>query len=36
MRVLVPGAGVVGITAAWYLTDDGHAVTAVDRRPRRL
>ncbi len=32
MRVLVLGAGVVGVTAAWYLTADGHEVTLVDRR----
>ena len=33
MRVLVLGAGVVGVTAAWYLAADGHAVTVVDRQP---
>jgi D-amino-acid dehydrogenase len=32
MRVLVMGAGVVGATAAWYLTADGHEVTLVDRQ----
>jgi D-amino-acid dehydrogenase len=32
MRVLVIGAGVVGITSAWYLTKEGHEVTVVDRR----
>src|SRR6188472_701385 len=31
MRVLVLGAGVVGVTAAWYLRQDGHDVTVVDR-----
>ncbi|MFO1399394.1 MAG: D-amino acid dehydrogenase [Burkholderiales bacterium] len=31
MRVLVLGAGVVGVTAAWYLAQDGHDVTVVDR-----
>ncbi|MBK9116956.1 MAG: D-amino acid dehydrogenase [Betaproteobacteria bacterium] len=31
MRVLVLGAGVVGVTAAWYLAQDGHEVTVVDR-----
>lgn len=30
MRILVIGAGVVGITTAWYLTRDGHQVTVVD------
>jgi len=33
MRVLVLGAGVIGVTAAWYLADDGHEVTVVDRQP---
>jgi D-amino-acid dehydrogenase len=33
MRVLVLGAGVVGVTAAWYLAQDGHEVTVVDRQP---
>ncbi len=31
MRILVIGAGVVGITSAWYLVQDGHEVTVVDR-----
>ena len=31
MRVLVLGAGVVGVTAAWYLATDGHEVVVVDR-----
>ncbi|MEO8850002.1 MAG: D-amino acid dehydrogenase [Casimicrobiaceae bacterium] len=31
MRVLVLGGGVIGVTAAWYLAADGHAVTLVDR-----
>ena len=31
MRVIVLGAGVVGVTAAWYLRQDGHDVTVVDR-----
>lgn len=31
MRVLVLGAGVVGVAAAWYLAQDGHEVTVVDR-----
>jgi D-amino-acid dehydrogenase len=33
MRVLVLGAGVVGVAAAWYLAEDGHEVTVVDRQP---
>jgi len=31
MRVLVLGAGIAGITTAWYLHRDGHEVTVVDR-----
>lgn len=33
MRVTVLGAGVVGVTSAWYLAADGHDVTVVDRQP---
>ena len=33
MRVAVLGAGVVGVTAAWYLRRDGHEVVVVDRQP---
>jgi D-amino-acid dehydrogenase len=33
MRVLVLGAGVVGVTSAWYLARAGHEVTLVDRQP---
>lgn len=33
MRVIVLGAGVVGTTAAWYLSAAGHAVTVVERQP---
>jgi len=32
MRILVLGAGVVGVTAAWYLAADGHEVIVVDRQ----
>lgn len=32
MRILVIGAGVVGVTSAWYLTRDGHQVTVVESR----
>jgi D-amino-acid dehydrogenase len=33
VRVLVLGGGVVGVTSAWYLAQDGHEVTVVDRQP---
>ena len=33
MRVLVLGAGVIGVTSAWYLAEAGHEVTVVDRQP---
>jgi D-amino-acid dehydrogenase len=33
VRIVVFGAGVVGVTAAWYLAADGHEVTVVDRQP---
>lgn len=33
MKVLVIGAGVVGTTTAWYLSQAGHEVTVVDRQP---
>ena len=33
MKVLVLGAGVVGITSAWYLARAGHEVVVVDRQP---
>lgn len=32
MRILVLGAGVVGVAAAWYLAEAGHEVTVVDRK----
>ncbi|MCX7155524.1 MAG: D-amino acid dehydrogenase [Rhodocyclales bacterium] len=33
MRVTVLGAGVVGVTSAWYLAVDGHDVTVIERQP---
>ncbi len=33
MKVLVLGAGVIGVTTAWYLNKSGHDVTVVDRQP---
>ena len=31
MRVVVLGAGLIGVTTAWYLAERGHEVTVVDR-----
>ena len=33
MRVVVLGAGVIGVTSAWYLAKAGHEVTVIDRQP---
>ena len=33
MKILILGAGVVGIGSAWYLARAGHEVTVVDRQP---
>lgn len=33
MRVIVLGAGIIGISTAWYLLEEGHEVTVVDRQP---
>ena len=33
MKVLVLGAGVVGVTTAYYLARQGHEVKVVDRQP---
>lgn len=33
MRVLILGAGVVGVSSAWFLAKAGHQVTVVDRQP---
>jgi D-amino-acid dehydrogenase len=33
MKIIVIGAGVVGTTTAWYLSQAGHEVTVVDRQP---
>src|SRR5215210_6760627 len=32
MKVIVLGAGVIGVTSAWYLNKAGHDVTVIDRR----
>jgi D-amino-acid dehydrogenase len=34
VHILVLGAGVVGVTSAWYLAEAGHEVTVVDRQPQ--
>lgn len=33
MKVVVLGAGVAGVTSAYYLARDGHEVTVIDRQP---
>ena len=33
MKVMVLGAGVLGVTSAWYLAQAGHEVTVIDRQP---
>lgn len=33
MKIIVLGAGVIGVTTAWYLAADGHEVSVVDRAP---
>jgi D-amino-acid dehydrogenase len=33
LKVLVLGAGVVGVCSAWYLAKAGHEVTVLDRQP---
>ncbi len=33
MKVIVLGAGVIGITTAWYLACDGHEVQVIERQP---
>jgi D-amino-acid dehydrogenase len=32
MKVIVLGAGIIGVSTAWYLLDEGHEVTVVDRQ----
>ena len=33
MKVVILGAGVIGVTQAWYLAEAGHEVTVIDRQP---
>ncbi|MBD2779206.1 D-amino acid dehydrogenase [Xenorhabdus szentirmaii] len=32
MKVLILGSGVIGVTSAWYLAQEGHEVTVIDRQ----
>ena len=32
MKVIVMGAGIIGVATAWYLLEQGHEVTVVDRQ----
>lgn len=32
MKVVVLGAGLLGVATAWYLAEDGHEVTVIDRQ----
>ncbi len=33
MRVMVLGAGIIGVSSAWYLRQAGHEVTVIERQP---
>ena len=33
MKVIVLGAGIIGVSTAWYLARDGHEVVVIDRQP---
>ncbi|RTL47123.1 MAG: D-amino acid dehydrogenase [Burkholderiales bacterium] len=33
MKIVVLGAGIIGIATAWYLLEEGHDVIVVDRQP---
>jgi len=33
MKIIVMGAGVVGVTTAWYLAQEGHEIEVIDRQP---
>jgi D-amino-acid dehydrogenase len=33
MRIVVLGAGLTGVTSAWFLAEDGHELTVIDRQP---
>lgn len=33
MKIVILGSGVIGTTSAWYLAQQGHEVTVIDRQP---
>ena len=33
MKVIVLGAGIIGVSTAWHLQSEGHEVTVIDRQP---
>ncbi|MFN3844912.1 MAG: D-amino acid dehydrogenase, partial [Paracoccaceae bacterium] len=33
MKIVILGSGVIGVTSAWYLVQQGHDVTVIDRQP---
>ncbi|TNC72585.1 D-amino acid dehydrogenase [Rubellimicrobium roseum] len=33
MKIVILGAGVIGVTSAWYLSQAGHEVVVLDRQP---
>ena len=33
MKVIVLGAGIIGVSTAWNLQSEGHEVTLIDRQP---
>lgn len=32
MKIIILGSGIIGVTSAWYLSEQGHEVTVIDRR----
>jgi D-amino-acid dehydrogenase len=33
LKIAILGSGVIGVTSAWYLSQQGHEVTVIDRQP---